>query len=250
MKIKKNKRQNDAVDIHKIINESSPFAIKEAFSTLCTNVLYLPIDDNCKKIAVTSSFSGEGKTYVSTNLAITLAKNLPNKKVLLVDMDMRNPSITRLLNKLFKNKSVKHGLSEFLAGIDAEPEINSFFEPNLHVLFAGAESTNPAGLINSARMTDLFKKIEQEYDYVIIDTPPVNVVSDATLLVDKVNGYLITTRSDYSNINSLSDVLQTIEKVGATVFGVVLSDVNPKKSVGYGKYNKYGSYSKYYGHEN
>ena len=238
--------KDDVLDARKIISADTPFAIKEAFSSLATNILYLPIEDNCKKLAVTSSLSGEGKTYISINLAVTLANNLDSKRVLLIDMDMRNPSVTRLLKNAKMVDGAKGGLSEFLAGISAEPEILSTNIPNLDVIFAGAATTNPAGLINSSRMNDLFKICEEKYDYVIIDTPPVNIVTDATLLVNRVNGYLIATRSDYSNVNALSNVLDTLERVGAEIYGVVLSDVNPKKSSGYGKYHKYGGYSKYY----
>ena len=242
----KKKQTNDTLDAKKLINPNTPFAIREAFSTLCTNVIYLPIEDKCKKIAVTSSVSSEGKTYISINLAITLANNLDNKKILLIDMDMRNPSVTRLLNMSeIATAGDGAGLSEYLAGICKELPISSTNVENLSVIFAGAEASNPAGLINSAKMVELFEKCEAEYDYIIIDTPPVNVVSDATLLVNRVNGYLIATRADYSNVNALGNVLETLNKLGAEVFGVVLSDVNPKKSSAYGRYHKYGSYNKY-----
>ncbi len=239
--------KDDALDSQKLINPNTPFAIREAFSTLCTNVIYLPIEDNCKKIAVTSSLSGEGKTYISINLAITLANNLDNKKILLIDMDMRNPSVTRLLSLSGISETENTiGLSEYLAGICDELPVRSTRVENLSVLFAGADAANPAGLINSSKMLDLFKKCSEEFDYIIIDTPPVNVVSDATLLVKHINGYLIATRSDYSNVNALSNVVDSLESVGANILGIVLSDVNPKKSSHYGKYHKYGSYSKYY----
>lgn len=242
---KNNKPENIELTAHRIINASSPFAIREAFSALCTNILYLPIEDKCKKIVITSAFSGEGKTYTATNLAITLAKNLSDKKILLIDLDMRSPSATRFINTLYPESKGTSGLSEYLAGLSDVPEFINTEYKNLSVLLAGAESTNPAGLINSSRMTELLNKVNESYDYVIIDTPPVTVVSDATLLVGKVNGYIIATRADYSNVNSVSEAIDILEGVGAQIFGTVLCDLNLKKNGRYGKYGKYGKYDKY-----
>lgn len=243
----KNAHSSDSSDMLRILDDSTPFAVKEAFRTLYTNVLYLPIEDKCKKIAVTSAFSGEGKTYVSINLAITLAQNSDNRKVLLVDMDMRKPRVARLLKGLVPAVKKDDGLSEFLAGIVKEPTIYDSRIPNLSILFSGAESANPAGLINSSKMAELIKMCEENYDYIIFDTPPVNIVSDAVLLVNHINGYIITTRADYSNINDLSDAIDSIEAVEGTIFGIVLSAINPKNSR-YGRYGKYGKYKNYSGY--
>ena len=87
-------------DSMRILDDSTPFTIKEAFRTLYTNILYLPIEDKTKKIAITSAFPGEGKTYTSTNLAITIAQNSDNRRVLLIDMDMRKSSISKILDNL------------------------------------------------------------------------------------------------------------------------------------------------------
>ena len=95
----KKAHSNDKVDELRLIDENTPFAITEAFRALYTKILYLPIEDKCRKIALTSAFSGEGKTYISINLAITLAKSSENKRVLLVDADMRKPRVARILSK-------------------------------------------------------------------------------------------------------------------------------------------------------
>ena len=213
-------------DIFRIIDKDTPFAISESFRMLYTNVLYLPLADNCRKIVITSPVSGEGKTYISINLAITLAMN-SNKKVLLIDMDMRVPRVRKLMeSKVLGDPS--HGLSEYLAGIDSEANILTSSYDNLDLLFSGKESSNPIGLINSKKMSTLFDEISEKYDYVIVDTPPVNIVTDALLLLDKVNGYIISARTNYSNINSLTSAVETIKNVGGEVFGVVLTEVNSK----------------------
>ena len=223
---------NDKVDEQRLLDENTPFAINESFRALYTKVLYLPIESKCKKIALTSAFPGEGKTYVSINLAITLAKNSENKKILLIDADMRKPRVARILSKYAEKVENDNGLTEFLAGIDEKPNIIETDIPNLSILFSGKESANPIGLINSKRMGELLEICSEEYDYIILDTPPVTVVSDAVLFADKIDGYVMAARADYSNINSLSEAVDVIKKVGGEVFGVVLSAVNPKNSRG------------------
>ena len=237
---KKKVHNNDKADINMLLSEKTPFAIREAFRTLYTNIIYLPIADACKKIAVTSALPGETKTYVSINLAITLAENSDNKKILLVDMDMRKPRVARLIKQKYGLDS-KIGLSEYLAGITEEPNIIETNVPNLSILFSGASCSNPAGLINSARMAELIKSCEEKYNYIVFDTPPVNVVSDATLLANKINGYLIATRADYSNVNEVADALDALDKANANVLGFVLSDVELKKTHGYGYRRKYSN---------
>lgn len=242
----KKAHSNDKVDELRLIDDSTPFAITEAFRALYSKITYLPIDDKCRKIALTSAFSGEGKTYISINLAITLAKSSENKKVLLVDADMRKPRVARILSKYCDDPAIS-GLSEYLAGIDETPNIVETDIPNLSILYSGKESSNPIGLINSKRMAEFLENCSESYDYIILDTPPVTVVSDAVLLSDKVNGYVMAARADYSNVNALSEAIETVKNVGGEVFGVVLSSVNPKKSkskYGYKSYN-----NSYYGNK-
>lgn len=241
---KKLVHSNDFEDEIRIIDEKTPFAVKEAFKTLYTKILYLPIVDKCKKIAITSAYPGEGKTYISTNVSITIAQSSSDKKILLIDLDMRKPRVAKLLKKYFRDTNDEEdysGLSEFLAGIDKTPTIKSTKIPNFDVMLSGKESANPSGLINSPKFDELLAICEENYDYVIFDCPPINIVTDAMLISNKISGYILATRNDYSNINDLCAAVQTLNDVGAEVFGVVLSSVNPKKSSGSG-------YSSHYAH--
>ena len=243
----KKAHSNDKIDELRLLDENTPFAINEAFRALYTKVLYLPIDDKCRKIALSSAFSGEGKTYISINLAMSLARNSENKRILLIDSDMRKPRVARILSRYFTDEAENGGLSEYLAGIHTEPNIIQTNIPNFSILFSGKESSNPIGLINTKRMDELLRICEERFDYIIIDTPPVTVVSDALLFADKINGYILATRADYSNVNSLSDAVDAIKNVGGEIFGIVLSSVNPKNakgSYGYKSYKK-GYYSHY-----
>ena len=226
---KKRKIAHSAIneDVERVIQKDTPFAISESFRMLYTNVIYLPIASKCKRIVVTSPVSGEGKTYISVNLSRTLANN-SDKKVILIDMDMRVPRIKKLLQaKTLETKNFS-GLSEYLAGIDNVPNILKTDIENFHVLFSGKENTNPIGLINSPKMEVLLSELSESYDYVIIDTPPVNIVSDALLMLNKVDGYILSSRANYSNVNALNSAIESIRNVGGEVFGVVLTDANVK----------------------
>ena len=229
-------------DSQRIICDTTPFAIKEAYRSFYTNVLYLPIEDKCKKIVITSAFPGEGKTSVSINLAYTIAINSPESKILIIDADMRSPRVIELIGT--DNKKC-HGLSEYLAGIDNDPNFVSSVHPNLTILFSGAQNPNTPGLIASTRMKRLMEKCEEIFDYVIIDTPPINIVSDAIMLNDYVNGYILVCRADYSDVNSLADATDNLSAAGATILGTLLSSYNAKSSKKYGKYGKYGRYGRY-----
>ena len=231
------KRNYDDMQEPRLIDEDTPFPIREAYKALYTNVRYLNIEGKCKKIVVTSAVPGEGKTTLSINLAITLAQNLEEKRVLLIDADMRRPRIASTLNIDPQTR----GLSEFLAGLDNDPNFEYIAQHKLMVLTAGGQNANPTKLIGSDRMRKLLDACEEEFDYVIIDTPPVTVVTDAILFNTNVSGYIIATRSEYSNANKLSECVNSLEQVGAEIFGIVLSDVRVKKAGGrYSKYSRYG----------
>lgn len=242
---RKKSHDGETLDSMRILDDSTPFTIKEAFRTLYMNILYLPIEDKTKKIAITSAFPGEGKTYTSTNLAITISQNSDNRRVLLIDMDMRKSSISKILDKHVKDADCKAGLSEYLTGITDEPNIIQTNFRNLFVLFAGADCVNPAGLITSKKFENFLKDCESKYDYIIIDTPPVMLVSDAALLVGKVNGFLLSARQGRSTTRALSDAYNSLVNVGAQIFGVVFTDENIKTRKRYSNYNNYSDYSSY-----
>ena len=158
-----------------VLASSASFELKEAYNSLCTNVLYPSSGEVSKRLVITSSVYGEGKTTLAINLASALASNLIDKKVLLIDTDLRTPHVFDFMeSKLSGAKNV--GLSEYLSGRADVPACCRGGVENLTVIFAGAPTLNPAGLLNSVRMKEFLAKCSEEYDYVIIDTPPVNLV--------------------------------------------------------------------------
>lgn len=236
---KKKVHDDDKIEIGRLLNQDTPFAIREAYAKLSTNIMYLPADTACKTIVITSATPGEGKSILSANLSISLSKLIGNGKVLLIDSDMRRSRINRLFSV---DEEGNRGLSEYLAGIDAEPLIHKVAGyDNFFILNAGAKSPNPSGLITSSKLTDILERFKAEYDYIIIDTPPIGAVTDALLYSPVVNGYIISVRSDYSNINLIKETVSSIKNVDGTVFGVVLNSFNPK----YDKRSNYYAYGTY-----
>lgn len=213
-----------------VLNKNSHFSIVEAYNAIRTNLLYLPIETSCKKIVITSSLANEGKTIATINIAIAMA--MIGKRVLLIDADMRASILHRYLN--IEEKS---GLSEYLVGLDAKANIISLRADGypISLLMKGNIPPNPAELLLSNRMENLLKKLENEFDYIFIDTPPVEVVSDATSLLKCVDGYLMIVRSEYSDIEILRESVEKLEHLHAVIYGFILNQVTSTRK----NYNNY-----------
>lgn len=234
----KNTEKNRFLDKDKLINETTPFAIVESYKTARTNLLYSGSNDDVPIFAMTSAGPNEGKTINSLNLAISFSQM--NKKVLIMDCDLRNPSIHRLLG--YKNDS---GISEILAGIESKISIKSTNYENLSVATAGRTPPNPSELLLSVRMKTLLMQFKEKFDYIFIDLPPIGLVTDAALLTDTVTGYILIARADKSDIRNVKNAVSILENVSANILGFILNDINPKRSQKYNYDYKYGYDYKY-----
>ena len=213
--------------LNKILNENTPFAIREAYCYFRTKLMFTGKGEICPVFVFTSGNAGEGKTLTTINSAITFAEL--RKKTLIIDGDMRNPSFD-----YYFNLRGAHGLSEYLAGIDESVSIHKAKTENLFVLTAGTLPPNPSELLASSRLQLLLEKIRAEYDYVFIDTPPAGIVSDALALAQHCTGYVIVSQCGATRLSELQAVIRVIEQVGGCVSGVVLNDSLGK---GNGTYN-------------
>lgn len=234
---KKSDAVNNAMFHRFILNKNTAFAVTEAYRMARTNILYLPTENQCKRIVVTSAFASEGKSTTGINIANILAQ--AGKKVMLIDADMRRPKIARYLEIESLN-----GLSEYLAGITDHAEVLKDTEYGFDVIASGTASSSSAELLATPRVGTLLDELSKTYDYIIIDTPPVNVVTDATVLADMVDGYLLVVRAGFSNVTEIKATIQSLEQVNAKILGIILGDVDPKTEM-YGKYNRYGKFGKY-----
>ena len=250
---KRSKNQNPTVTIDA---EGIPFAFVEAIRTIRHRVEREAHKHNAKVIVVTSAVQSEGKTTTSTNLAIALANRKHN--VLLVDGDLRNPSILPAMGM----KPVEKGMVDLLgekAGVD---EILTPYKERKHlaILPGGIPNGNPTALWSNELTGKLINKLRNTCDYVIIDAPPSAIVSDASLIARIADGCVFVVRQDFAGIDTLREGMEMFSGTGCKLLGCVLNHAEDGGSgYGYGRYGygKYGygkySYGKYgygYGENN
>lgn len=234
----KKKEINYGQVYEKVLTDKSPFGVKEAYSSVRANLLFMSDPEGCTIIAVTGAAENTGKTLSCINVARSFARM--GKRVLIIDADMRNPSVNKGLGI-----KLGTGLSEILAKITKEYHITPTDMDNLSILMAGATPPNPAELLYSNRFDELLRACETDYDYIFIDTPPVNVVSDALMISKKVKRYLFVVRAGIDTTQSVKMATESIKKVEGTILGCLLNDVNAKTQGAAGYYGGYGKYGRY-----
>ena len=228
-------------DQKKILCQASPFVVKEAYSSIRTNLLFSQQGEDCPVFVVTSPTANNGKSINSVNMAVSFAQM--GKKTLLIDADMRNPTLHRLFSI-----PVKNGLSEILAGLTDSITVSKTDIENLSVLTAGKIPPNPSELLASERTDKLLAFVKQHYDCVFIDTPPVNLVTDPTAFATKSTGYIMVIKSGVTDTQSTKKAVESLQSLGANIVGFVLNDAteaNGMKYYSYGKYRGYKYKSKY-----
>ena len=200
----------------------------EAFRTIKTNIKYSSADKHKKVLLVTSTEAGEGNSTISSNLALSLSQD--NKKVIIIDGDLRKPSV----HKQFRI-SGSVGLTELLIGEEALEKIKHKINPYLDAIASGHIPPNPAELLASEEMEKVIEKLREEYDYVIIDTNPIGLVADAQILSSKVDGVILVARYEKTKKENLLSCKKMIDQVGGNTIGVVLNGIDEKR----GKYYYY-----------
>jgi capsular exopolysaccharide synthesis family protein len=194
------------------------FKVREAYKMARTNLAFSLVKKGCKKIAFTSSFTGEGKSTTSVNIAITLAQQV-NTKVLLIDCDLRKPKVNR-----FFHLQTSPGLTSYLGGMkDMESIIRHTDDPNLDLITSGVIVPNPSELLAGNEMKKLIEEMESKYDYIIFDTPPVNVVVDALSLAGFADGYVIVVKEGSTLKPELRHAVITLEHAKVKILGIILN---------------------------
>jgi len=202
-------------------------AASEAFRVLRTNLQFLGLDKPVKSILVTSATPGEGKTTTVVNLAVTFAQT--GARVCLVDADLRRPTVAKLLG--IDNWS---GLTTALIGQDGlDACLRETTVPDLSVLPSGPIPPNPAELLGSGRMSKLIADLEERFDMVLVDSPPVLAVTDAAVVAPKVGGVVLVVRSGVVARAQVHRAKDALEAVNAKLLGVVLGAVNQEGRDGY-----------------
>ena len=222
------------------------FAASEAYKLLRTNLMFSFSDgERCRVIGMTSSFRGEGKSLTSINLAYTFAE--AGKKVLLIEGDMRLPTLAGRLG--LKSSP---GLSNIMAGMNGVRDVIQPFKVEsegkepvvVNVLVSGDIPPNPSEMLGSKRMESLLSGLRGIYDYIILDLPPVTVVTDAVLVSRVVDGLVVVVRNNHAIRGALADTIRQLKLVDARILGFVFNGAT-ESGGGYYK-NKYYYKKNYY----
>ena len=225
----------------KYLGSGLNFASAEAYKLLRTNLGFsLPVDEGqCRVIGVTSSVAGEAKSTTAINLAYTLAQT--SKQVLLLEADLRLPTVAKRL-KLKQAPGVSNLLVGQCAGNDVLQE--SGLIPNMWVATAGNVPPNPAELVGSKRMATAIKAFSKVFDVIVVDLPPVNVVTDALLLNEATDGMIHVVRQGYCDKAALEEAVSQQRFAGTKILGFVMTDADTQEKSYYKKqYGGYGSQS-------
>ena len=202
----------------KTLHQNLEFTASEQYKLLRTNLDFtLPVDEKCPVIGVTSSMRGEGKSTTAINLAYVLAEK--KNKVLLIDGDLRLPSIAKKM-EIEENS----GLTSLLIGKGANlNEFKSKILPNWYILPVGETPPNPSELISSRRMATIIKDLREYFDYIIIDLPPVNLVSDAVAVSSMITGMILVIREEYATKREVENCVRQLKLSNVNVLGCVMN---------------------------
>lgn len=217
-----------------VIEEGKRSFIAEQFRQLRTSLVYMGIGDSNKKILITSSVSGEGKSFISINLGISLS--LTNSKVVLIELDLRKPKLSKQLGI-----SSREGLSNYLIGkLPYDQLVRETGFENLSIIPSGSIPPNPSELITNGKLNELFSKLESEFDYLVLDAPPINPVTDALILSPKSDVTLFVVRHKYTPKVFVNNLEQKKEAGVIKNPAIILNGIKIKRSGIYGS-QKYGN---------
>ena len=222
-----------------ITYEDPKSPISESYRSLRTNITYSSSDKKKISFIVTSPQPGEGKSTTVANLAIAFAQL--RKRTLLIDAELRKPAQHNVFGL-----SRGPGLSEYLIGDteDFNLLVHKTKVQSLHIVTAGGLPPNPSELLGSSRMSDLVAKLEQEWDIILFDSPPIVAVTDASMISGEIDGLILVVKAGSTDRSAVDRALDTITNVKAPLIGVILNGASPETLAG--KYSYYYSYYNYY----
>lgn len=229
--------------IGRLITRQDPKSpISEAYRTIRTNIEFSNLDEEIKTIVVTSSQQNEGKSTVIANLAVSFA-GMEDKKVLVVEGDLRNPTVHRMFNV-----SNTDGITDILTGHKSfEDCVQATEIKGLHVLSCGKIPPNPSEMLASKKMKFFIESLKNHYDYIFIDAPPIGIITDAGIVSTYTDGTILVVASKQVDVEMVKIAKERLEKVNANILGVVLNKFEDS-SGSYGYYNYYyegsGSHSR------
>ena len=243
-RFKKNKTKLDEdsmkYGVALITRDDPKSGISEQYRTIRTNLKFSFLDPNFKILAVMSALPSEGKSTVSANLAVTWAEE--KKRVLLVDADLRRPTVHRTFNV-----SNRYGLSNIITSSASTVNISEMIDKteveNLDVLTSGPTPPNPAELLGSDRLSQLLNFLKERYDFIILDAPPVDTVTDGQIVAARADGVALVTPQGIATKDAVVRAVKLLKRVNANILGVIMNRFTAQEAGGY-----YGGYyGNYYG---
>lgn len=218
---------------HRLITVADPANVaSEAYRTLRTNLFYALVDNPPRTIALTSPGSTEGKSTTCANLGVVMAQ--AEKSTLVVDCDLRRP----VVHRTFGLRNFR-GVVNVLAGeYELQEVVQDGVVPNLSILTVGPIPPNPAELLSSQRFAEFLNEVRQKFDYVLLDAPPIEAVSDAAILATQADGTLLILDAQSTRKERVRQAVRVLEKVGVGILGTVMNNVDESQSVYY-----YSSYT-------
>ncbi len=236
---KKKKSAAPMSEVQKTLHKNLEFTASEQYRLLRTNIMFtIPEDIECPIIGVTSGVRGEGKSTTAINLSYVLAEK--GYKVLLIDGDLRIPSIAKKMGM----KS-SPGLTDVLISFTADVgSWKTSIHPNWYILPSGEIPPNPSELLGSSRMEKAINKLKEHFDYIILDLPPINIVSDAMAIANFITGLVVVIREDFASKKDVEQCFRQIRLSNVNVLGVVMNG-SQNGAAKYSKYRRSGGY-KYY----
>ncbi|HJU63344.1 MAG TPA: polysaccharide biosynthesis tyrosine autokinase, partial [Candidatus Binatia bacterium] len=223
-----------------LIGNGMPNEFSEAFRTIRTNVLFASADSGSKSIVITSTGPCEGKSVVSANIAMSLA--LAGQRVLLIDADMRRPKTHE-----FFRMPLEPGLSNVMVGESkASDAVKRTLTPNLWLMSAGKSPPNPAELLGSRRFRDFTASLGEHFDWVIIDTPPVMAVTDASVVAHSATGVVFVVGSEMTSKGAAKAALEQLDSAKAKYIGGILNRVDVERNSYYYARHYRREYATYY----
>lgn len=231
------RRKGNGQNISPITYTDPKSPAAEAYRTLRTNLGFASLDNPCRVIMVTSPGPNDGKSTIASNLAVVLAQ--AGHMTLLVDCDLRKP----MQHKIFTLENVQGVTNCILQHLEVRQVAKNGAVENLHVLTSGPIPPNPAEILASERAKEFLQELGQYYDYIVIDSPPVLAVTDASLMAQVVDGVILVVSSHETRREAAQEAKEQLAKANARILGVVLNKVKVESP----DYHYYYYYRYHYG---
>lgn len=228
MSKKLNKRASRKNATPMIFSENLPFAVKEGYKGLRTNIAFSLPNEGCVCVGVTSPDRGDGKSTTLINTALSCSQIF--KKSLIIDSDLRLPTVSEKL-------SIERtpGLTNYLVKEVGLDDIITSYSDYVDIIPAGNIPRDPTGLLESKKLSNMIEKLKERYDYIFIDLPPINTVTDAAIMSKNVDGFIVVVSHGISKYKNVSEALKKLQFVNAKILGIVYNNapINVNKYSGY-----------------